>query len=154
MGWYTALIALIREPALADDFVQMCADYGNNPFTEANRTAADKLLAFSRESPVFEITFPGEALTPVLDEINNLAPGGQNDVLRGYIIGAGLKSLTHQAIDVRFEEGVRMMVVVYAALQAKDKTFKAPIMEELTKLSAEKKSATWLRKRMNAPVAN
>jgi hypothetical protein len=149
----TALIALIREPALADDFIQQCADYGNDPFTEVNRTAADKLLAFSRESPVFEITFPGEALTPVLDEINNLAPGGQNDVLRGYIIGAGIKSLTHQTIDVRFEEGIRMMVIVYAALQAKDKTFKAPLMEELTKLSAEKKGADWLRKRMNAPVA-
>ena len=145
------MVQLIREPSLFGELLLLCDDYVRDPLSDKGREGADHLWRFSKESPVLEITLPGEALTPALDELATFAPGAEMDLLRAYIVGSGAKTLMDQSIDARLEEGARLMTVVYDLIKKKDPKAKSPFMDELVKVVAEKKAADWLRKRMNAP---
>ena len=102
---------------------------------------------------MFKIVFPGEALTPALNELSSIVPGTEKDVLRGYLIGSASKNLADMDLDAQMEEGARVMCLVYDLLKKKDSTLKSVTLDEISKASAEKKAAEWLRRRMNAPTA-
>ena len=147
----TRLIQIIREPSLLAQLVLICDDYMRGPLTDAGREGADHLLAFSKESPIFEIATPGEAITPALNELASYAPGAEKDVLRGFIIGSGAKNLLGENLDAQLEEGARVMVLVYRMLKKENVKVLSPTLEDIGRASDDKKAADWLRKRMNAP---
>lgn len=147
------VVQVVREPSLFGELLLLCDDYVRDPLSDKGREGADHLWQFSKESPVLEITLPGEALTPALDELAANAPGTEMDLLRAYIVGSGAKTLMDESIDSRLAEGARLMTVVYELLKKKDPKVTSPFMENLTKIVADKKAAEWLRARMNAPQA-
>ena len=148
----TQLVQTVREPAIRKEMLKLCHDYAAEPLKKESQDNADSLLTYSRESPVFEIPLPGEALTPVLNELATVAEGTEKDVLRGYLVGSGAKALMGDPLEAQLEEGARIASVVYGLVKAKNAAAVSPTMEELNKAVAEKKGAEWLRKRMNAPV--
>lgn len=145
------LVQVIREPSLFAELGAICEKYLKDPLSDESRAGADSLWRFSQESPVLEITLPGEALTPALNQLATVAPGSEQDVLRAYLIGAGAKTLLEESIDARLAEGARLMTVVYDMLKKKDSKVNSSVLEELKKAVAENKAADWLRRRMNAP---
>ena len=151
-GFITQLVQTIREPAIRKEMLKLCHEYAAEPLKKESQENADSLLSFSRESPVFEIPLPGEALTPALNELATVAEGTEKDVLRGYLVGSGAKALMGDPLEAQLEEGARIACVVYGLIKAKNAAATSPTMEELSKVVADKKAAEWLRQRMNAPL--
>lgn len=145
------LFQVIREPSVFGELMQLCDKYTKDPLSDEARASADALWRFSQESPVLEITLPGEALTPALNQLATVAPGSEQDALRAYLVGAGKKTLLEESIDSRLAEGARLMTVVYDLLKQKDGKVKSPMLEELKQAVADNKAADWMRRRMNAP---
>jgi hypothetical protein len=150
----TQLMGILREPSMTPHLLKLCAEYLKDPLSDKSKEGADALFAYSKQSAIFEITMPGETITSTLTEVANLSPGNEKEVLRGYLVGAGAATLLNVDINDRFEEGVRVMVLVYDALKKKNMQLSIPKMEELAKLSAEKKAAEWIVNRINSPLVD
>jgi hypothetical protein len=150
-SFMSSLVQVVREPSVLVVLADLCNEYLADPLSDAGRASADSLWKFSQESPVLEITLPGESLTPALNELATHAPGSEQDVLRAYLVGAGIKTIQGESIDARLAEGARLMTVVYGLLKKKDPKVKSPFLEDLTQLVADNKAVEWLRRRMNAP---
>lgn len=145
------LVQVVRDPSLYGELIKICEGYNKDPLSDESRLRADSLWKFSQESPVLEITLPGEALTRALNELATYAPGAEQDALRAYLVGSGHKTLLEESIDSRLAEGARLMTVVYDLLKKKDSKVKSPMLDELTQAVADNKAADWMRRRMNAP---
>ena len=144
----TKLLQCIREPALKDEMLQLCQKYMTNPLSKEGREAADTLLAFSKASPVFEIILPGEALTTVLNEVSAMSPEASLDLLRSFIVGSSVVALQGGSADESLEEGARMFISVAAHFHKSDERYRLPFFVELTEAQKQKRTAAFLKERM------
>lgn len=148
----TLILHCIRFPALNSTLIKLCTTYISKPLTDEARQAADSLLSMSKESPVFEVAFPGEALTPLLDEINARSPELALDLLRGFVVGSGLSILRNGTVDQSLEEGARVMLTTWRMLKDQGKPVNSAFMFELARASEARNAAAFLKERMrNAP---
>lgn len=145
----TNILQCIRYPTLKPQMLEVCRTYAAVPLTDDGRKAADALLAFSKESPVFEIIFPGEALTSFLDEIGKQSQTTSLDFLRAFIVGSGVVTLQNGMADESLEEGARMMIVLRDMLKEKSTPVESTFLDDLAKASSEQKAAAFLRQRMS-----
>ena len=145
----TSILQCIRYPTLKPQMLEVCRTYAAVPLTDDGRKAADALLVFSKESPVFEIIFPGEALTPFLDEVSKKSQATSLDFLRAFAVGSGVVTLQNGTADDSLEEGARMMIVLRDMLKEKSTPVESTFLDDLAKASGEKKAAEFLRQRMS-----
>lgn len=145
----TLVLHCIRYPALTPELIKLCERYAADPLSDDARKAADSLLAMSKESPVFEVAFPGEALTPSLDEVNARAPDAALDLLRGFVAGSGMVTLKNGTVDESLEEGARLMLVTRKALRDKGQPVNSIFLDDLAKAQEAGRAASFLKERMN-----
>ena len=143
----------IREPSVIPEMLKLCRTYVHDPLTKEGREAADALNEYAHASPVFRIVYPGEQLTPILDTANALDKEMALDLLRSYLVGAGVVALQGGTADQSIEEGVRIMAHVYGELKKTNDKLKSDTMEELLPLSAKGQAAGFLRKKMDASAS-
>lgn len=146
----TQLLQCIRDPALKTEMLLMCQQYLHDPLSKEGRESADTLLAYSKESPVFEIILPGEALTPVLNEVSSFSHDASLDLLRAFIVGSSVVSLQGGSVDESLDEGARMFNDVAAHYRKTDSRFALPFIDELARAREAKRAASFLKERMQA----
>lgn len=146
----THLLQCIRDPALKTEMLLTCQQYLHDPLSKQGREAADTLVAYSKESPVFEIILPGEALTPVLNEVRAFAPEASLDLLRAFVTGSSVVALQGGSVDESLEEGARLFKDVAAHYRKGDSRFALPFIDDLTKAYDAKRVASFLKERMQA----
>lgn len=146
----TQLLQCIREPALKSEMLLICENYLKDPLSDEGRQSADTLLAFSKESPVFEIVLPGEALTSVLNEVSALSPDASLDLLRAFVVGSSVVALQGGSVDESLEEGARMFISIAAHFHKADSRYKMPFFQDLSEAYHAKRAAAFLKERMQA----
>lgn len=146
----TQLLQCIRDPTLKTEMLLMCQQYLHDPMSKEGRESADALLAYSKESPVFELILPGEALTPVLNEISAFSPDAALDLLRAFIVGSSVVSLQGGSVDESLDEGARMFNDLAAHYRKTDSRFAMPFIDELARAREAKRAASFLKERMQA----
>jgi hypothetical protein len=147
-----AIIHCVREPAITPEMLKLCYAYMQDPLTDKSRAAADSLLTFTKESPILELVFPGEALTPSLDEMRAKASGLELDLLRAYVIGASVVNLQRGTNDEMIEEGARVLSVVYDMLKQKQGAPTIAFLEELGSAAEKQGAAAFLKPRAAAGI--
>ena len=151
----TNLLQCLRYPALKPEMLKVCRSYMEEPLTDAGRKSADALLTFSKESPIFEIIFPGEALTKALDEISARSEQAALDLLRGFMVGSSVVTLQNGTADESLEEGARIMISLRHMMKEKSMPVESAFLDELAKASDQKQGAAFLKDRMRSlPPAN
>lgn len=145
----TNIIQCLRYPVLKPQMLEVCRTYAGVPLTEDGRKAADALITFSKESPVFEVIMPGEALTPMLNTINEKSQDAALDLLRAFIVGSAVVTLQNGTADESLEEGALLMVLVRDLLKEKKMPVESQFLDELEKAVKQKRAAAFLRQRMN-----
>lgn len=146
----TQLLQCIRDPALKTELLLMCQQYLHNPLSKEGRESADALLAYSKASPVFEVILPGEALTPVLNEISAFSPDAALDLLRAFIVGSSVVSLQGGSVDESLDEGARMFNDVATHYRKTDSRFALPFIDDLAKAREAKRTASFLKEHMQS----
>ncbi len=147
-----AFLQCIREPAIIPEMLKLCHLYLSAPLTDKSRSTADSLLAFTKDSPNYEVSFPGEAFTPALDAMKAKANGLELDLLRAYIVGACVVNLQGGSNDEMIEEGSRVMTLVYEQLKEKKSAPSIPFLEELTAAAAKERAAAFLKPRSGGGI--
>ena len=147
------LMQCVREPSVAPAMLNLCRKYVDKPLTEDGRHAADSLLAYSRESAVFQVVYPGDVLTPALDEVSKVSKDAGLDMLRAYIVGSSVVGLQNGTADQSMEEGARLMVQLYRLVRKDNDKIESSLMEELSKASEKERAATFFHEKMKAASA-
>lgn len=149
----THLLHCIRYPSLVPEMIKLGQRYLEQPLKDAGRQAADSLLTLSKESPVFEVVVPGEALTPCIDEVNKQSPQSALDLLRGFIVGSSLATLQGGSTEASLDEGARGMIKAWEALRAQKQPVHSIFLEELRNAVEEKRAATFLQDKMRTAAS-
>ena len=149
----THLLHCIRYPSLVPEMIKLGQRYLEQPLKDAGRQAADSLLTLSKESPVFEVVVPGEALTPCIEEVNKQSPQSALDLLRGFIVGSSLATLKGGSTEASLDEGARGMIKACEALRAQKQPVHSIFLEELRKAVEEKRAATFLQDKMRTAAS-
>ncbi len=149
----TQLIYCVREPAVLPEMLKLCKTYIDHPLEKDGREAADALLAFSKESKVFEIALPGEALTATLNNVSDSNPDAALDLLRGFAVGSGVVALQMGSVDDSFAEGARIMLNVRELLQKQGTTLDQPLFKDLEAAVKEQRAAAYLKEKMRTTSA-
>jgi hypothetical protein len=144
----TALLQCVREPAIVPEMLKLCRTYIDNPLSKEAREAADSLLAFSKESQIFEVIMPGEALTDMLNSVTATAPEAALDLLRAFIVGSGVVALQDGTGDESLDEGSRLLMEAREMLQKNGTKLDQPFFTDLGKAVADKRAAAFLKERM------
>lgn len=145
----TQILTCVRFPALIPELLKLCDQYLAKPLTDEGRRAADSLLVMSKDSPVFEVMLPGEALTPMLDEVNNRSPESALDLLRGFIAGSSRVILRYGSADEALEEGAKVMLETWKVLKESGKPVQSDFLVQLSKAHEAKRTAGFLKEKMN-----
>lgn len=148
----TQLLQCIRDPALKTEMLLMCQQYLHDPLSKEGRESADALLAYSKESPVFEVILPGEALTPVLNQVSSYSSDASLDLVRAFIVGSSVVSLQGGSVDESLDEGSRLFIDVATHYRKTDSRFALPFFDELAKAREAKRAPSFLKERMQAPA--
>ncbi len=146
----TNLLQCLRYPALKPEMLKVCRSYMEEPLTDAGRKSADALLTFSKESPIFEIIFPGEALTAALDEISARSQEAALDLLRAYSVGSSVVTLQNGGMDASIEEGARIMIGLRQMMKEKGMPVESAFLDDLAKATDQKRGAAFLKDRMRS----
>jgi len=146
----TNLLQCLRYPALKPEMLKVCRSYMEEPLTDTGRKTADALLTFSKESPIFEIIFPGEALTKALDEISVRSKEAALDLLRAFMVGSGVVTLQNGSSDESLEEGARLMIGLRRLMQEKSMPVDSAFLDDLTKASDQLRGAEFLKEQMRS----
>ena len=146
----TLILHCIRYPALVPEMMKLCKSYANDPLTDEGRKAADTLLALSKESPVFEVILPGEALTPCLDEVSARSKQDALDLLRGFVVGSAVVALQHGTADESLDEGARVMLEARRLLKEKGANVTSAFLDQLTKAHEAKHAGDFLKEKMGS----
>jgi len=148
----TLVLHCIRFPALVPEMVKLCVRYTQQPLSEDGRRAADSLLALSKESPVFEVILPGEALTATLDQINLRSHQSALDLVRGFVVGSSAITLRNGDADQSLEEGARVMLETWRLLKAKNEPVASAFLDDLAAAQEKKQAAVFLKEKMRSAV--
>lgn len=148
----TLILHCIRYPSLVPEMMKLCKSYDNAPLTDDGRKAADTLLALSKESPVFEVIFPGEALTPCLDEVSARSKQDALDLLRGFVVGSAVVTLQQGTSDESFDEGARLMLEARRRLREKGANVTSTFLDQLASAHEAKHAADFLKAKMGSPA--
>lgn len=146
----TLIMQCIRFPALKPELLKVCQSYYEKPLTVEGRQAADSLLAYSKESPVFEVVLPGEALTATLDDLNAKNPDVALDLLRAFVVGSAVVALQDGTPDESFAEGARLMNDIRKLLKENKQSVESEFLDELAKQIEAGHAASFLREKMRA----
>lgn len=146
----TNLLQCLRYPALKPEMLKVCRSYMEEPLTDSGRKSADALLTFSKESPIFEIIFPGEALTRALDELSTRSQEAALDLLRAFMVGSGVVTLQNGSSDESLEEGARLMIGLRRLMQEKSMPVDSTFLDDLAKASDQLRGAEFLKERMRS----
>lgn len=146
----TNLLQCLRYPALKPEMLKVCRSYMEEPLTDSGRKSADALLTFSKESPIFEIIFPGEALTKALDEISVRSQEAALDLLRAFMVGSGVVTLQNGSTDESLEEGARLMIGLRRLMKEKSMPVDSVFLDDLAKASDQLRGAEFLKDRMRS----
>lgn len=149
----TLILHCLRYPSLVPDMLSFCRLFYDRPLTKEGRQSADSLLAFSKESPVFEVVLPGEAITACLDEVNAKSPETALDLLRAFVVGSSVVTLQGGSSDESLEEGARLMLELRRLLAEEDKAVTSTFLDELAKASEAQHAAAFLKERMRMEAA-
>ena len=142
------LLRCVREPSVVPEMLKLCKTYVDRPLTKEGRDAADNVLAFSRDSPVFRVIYPGEVLTPALDEVSAVSKDTGLDLLRSFIVGSGVVALQNGTADQSLEEGGRLMAQMYNLAKKDNPKISSALLEELSKAEEKERGAVFLRTKM------
>jgi hypothetical protein len=146
----TNLLQCVRYPALVPEMLKICRSYLDEPLTDSGRASADALTAFSKERPIFEIIYPGEALTAALDEISARSKDAALELLRAFTVGSGVVTLQNGTADESLEEGARIMLGLREMMKERTAPVESDFLDELAKASDAKRGAAFLREKMRA----
>ena len=149
----TLLIQCIKEPAVVPEMLKLCKKYVDHPLDDEGRGAADALLLYSKESPIFEVALPGEAITPALDEIGARSQEASVDLLRAFVVGSSVVALQGGTVDQSLAEGTRLLLLVRDLLRKKAAAVDSPLLDELAAAAKQGKAAEFIRSRMVARPA-
>ncbi len=142
------LLQCVREPSVVPEMLKLCRTYVDKPLTKEGREAADSLLSFSRASAVFRVIFPGEVLTPALDQISAVSKDTGYDLLRSFIVGSAVVALQNGTADQSLEEGGRLMAQMYNLAKKDDAKISSTLLDELSQAADKQQGAQYLRKKM------
>lgn len=146
----TNLLQCLRYPALKPEMLKVCRSYMEEPLTDSGRKSADALLTFSKESPIFEIIFPGEALTAALNEISARSQEAALDLLRAFMVGSGVVTLQDGSTNESLEEGARLMIGLRRLMKEKSMPVDSAFLDDLAKASDQLRGAEFLKDRMRS----
>jgi hypothetical protein len=148
----TGVLACVREPSIVKEILLTCKHYVEQPLSVEGRKSADALLAYSKESPVFEVALPGEALTPMLNMITERSKEDALDLLRAFIVGSSVVSLQDGTVDQSLQEGARVLISVRDGLAKAGHDMRSEFLDDLAKAVKESRASALLKETMRTMV--